>query len=161
MAGEPDRSSLSRRQTLKRGAALSGALLWATPTLQSLTMRPAFAQATPVPGAVEGPSFIAMNVMCPSGDFHIKLECNATCDWEEDPGRFPDCDEGPDPVFTPEGKKADGGALGFEFIGPDPVTGCVTVIVPLGCTVLDSAIKGGVNCPCSEGGTGLVFCPPC
>ncbi|MGH2746657.1 MAG: hypothetical protein ACRDKB_01865 [Actinomycetota bacterium] len=154
MAEKPGHGSLTRRQTLKRGAALGGALLWATPAVQSLTMKPAYAQVTPrVP--VEGPSFIAMNVVCLGDPFVIKLECNGTCAWEDDPGKFPSCD------FDPEGEKADGGAdLDFTFTGPDPVTGCVTVLVPSDCEVEESVIKGGNCCVAGDTGTGaLEFCP--
>lgn len=35
---------LTRRQALKRGAILGGALAWATPVVQVIGMRPAFAQ---------------------------------------------------------------------------------------------------------------------
>lgn len=155
MSEELDRSrGLSRRQTLKRGAALGGALLWATPAVQSLTMKPAFAQVTPRVDGVEGASFIAMNVVCLDGPFVIKLECNGTCAWEPDPGEFPDCD------FSPEGEKASGAAKGFTFTGPDPVTGCVTVLVPPTCRVKKSAIKGGDCCVAGAKGTGLLeFCP--
>ena len=49
---------ITRRQALKRGAILGGALAWATPVVQVVGMRPAFAQTvspgcqfelTPVP----------------------------------------------------------------------------------------------------------------
>lgn len=151
MSEEPDRRGLSRRQTLKRGAAMGGALLWATPAVQSLTMKPAYAQVTP---RVEGPSFIAMNVNCGGTLSVIKLECNGTCEFEEDPGKFPDCGD-----FSPVGDKADGDALGFTFTGPDPATECVTVFVPPNCTVVGSAIKDGTGCCPGPTGTGpLVFC---
>ena len=39
-----DQSGLSRRELLKRGAALGGALLWTTPLIQAIGMSPAFAQ---------------------------------------------------------------------------------------------------------------------
>lgn len=37
-------SGLSRREVLKRGAALGGSLIWAAPTVQAIGMSPAFAQ---------------------------------------------------------------------------------------------------------------------
>ena len=40
---------LTRRQTLKRGALLGGALAWATPVVQVIGMKPAFA-VTPSEG---------------------------------------------------------------------------------------------------------------
>lgn len=39
-------SGLTRRQLLKRGAALGGALVWTTPVVQVIGLNPAFAQAT-------------------------------------------------------------------------------------------------------------------
>lgn len=39
-------SGLTRRETLKRGAIFGGALVWATPVVQMVGMRPAFAQET-------------------------------------------------------------------------------------------------------------------
>ncbi len=40
-----DKDGLSRRDFLKRSAALGGALVWVTPVVQVVGMRPAFAQA--------------------------------------------------------------------------------------------------------------------
>ena len=45
-----NKDGLSRRDFLKRGAALGGALVWVTPVVQVVGMRPAFAQ-TVSPGA--------------------------------------------------------------------------------------------------------------
>ena len=46
-----NKDGLSRRDLLKRGAALGGALVWVTPIVQVVGMRPAFAQ-TVSPGGV-------------------------------------------------------------------------------------------------------------
>ena len=46
---EPDthtESGLTRREILKRGAVLGGALVWGTPVVQVIGMRPAMAQST-------------------------------------------------------------------------------------------------------------------
>lgn len=43
---ENQRSGLSRRDFLKRGAILGGAVVWATPIVQVVGMRPALAQTT-------------------------------------------------------------------------------------------------------------------
>ena len=43
---------LTRRETLKRGAKLGGAVLWMTPVVQAVGMRPAFAQRVS-PGACD------------------------------------------------------------------------------------------------------------
>jgi hypothetical protein len=148
---------ITRRETLKRGAALGGALIWSVPTVQSLTMTAASAQA-PSPGTNTGPdiSYIALNVICGGEEFFIKWEEDCDC-WEDDPRKAPSCEA----VFEPEGEKADGDDLGFVANGPHPATRCVEVVVPPGCTVLASAIKGGARCCEGDTGTGsLVFCPP-
>jgi hypothetical protein len=46
--GEPDEQivGITRRQALKRGAIFGGALAWATPVVQIIGMKPAFAQVT-------------------------------------------------------------------------------------------------------------------
>jgi hypothetical protein len=41
--------SITRRQALRRGTALGGAVLWATPVVQILGMSPALAQAASPP----------------------------------------------------------------------------------------------------------------
>ncbi len=43
---EQEKSGLSRRDFLKRGAALGGAVVWATPVVQMIGMHPALAQET-------------------------------------------------------------------------------------------------------------------
>jgi hypothetical protein len=49
---------ITRRQALKRGALLGGALAWATPVVQVIGMRPAFAQV-PSPTCT-----IRLSVLC-------------------------------------------------------------------------------------------------
>ena len=39
-------TGITRRELLKRGAVLGGALVWATPVVQTIGMRAAFAQST-------------------------------------------------------------------------------------------------------------------
>ena len=46
-----NKDGLSRRDFLKRGAALGGALVWVTPVVQVVGMRPAFAQTVSPGGA--------------------------------------------------------------------------------------------------------------
>lgn len=152
---------LTRREALKRVAAVGGTLAWAAPVVQTIRVSPAFAQgASPRP---DGPdiSFIGLNVECEDESqaavpYTIKFEgCEGTDCFESDPGKFPDC-----AFFTPTGEKTDGDSLGFEA-SFDPETRCVTITVPAGCTVQNSAIKGGQECCPGASGTGaLVFCPP-
>jgi len=162
MTERVDSKGLTRRETLRRGAALGGALLWSVPTVQSLTMTAAHAQASPVPNDGPDISYIALNVSCTEGpvttNWVIKYEgCQGPDCFEEDPGSFPKCGD----EFTPVGEKTDGDDLGFEVTGPHPVSRCVSITVPAGCTVTASAVKGGQLCCSGPSGTGvLVFCPP-
>jgi hypothetical protein len=154
--------TLSRREALKRVAVVGGTLAWATPVVQTISAGPAFAQY-PTPN---GPalSFIALNVTCNGTAFFIKYEtdpCKESAGldcFEDNPGGAPSCD-----FFTPTGIKVDGEDLGFSGTVPAPVTGDVTITVPLGCTVDQSAVKGGADtcCPGPTGGSGpLVFSDP-
>ena len=59
--GEP--VGLTRRQTLKRGALLGGALAWATPVVQVIGMKPAFA-TTPSEGTGGGFIVVLNNGKC-------------------------------------------------------------------------------------------------
>ncbi len=101
-----------------------------------------------------------MQVSCSEGmvamGYTIKYEgCeNGDC-FESEPGKFPNCDG-----FMVSGTKADGDDLGFTVTGPDG-SGCVTVHVPAGCTVLASVVKTGQCCEPGTAGSGsLSFCPP-
>ena len=150
-----------RREALKRVAAVGGTLVWAAPAVQTIRVGPAFAQGASPRQAGPDISFIGLNVVCEDDTlvtvpYTIKFEgCDGTDCFESDPGQFPDC-----PFFTPMGEKTDGDSLGFTA-SLDPNTRCVTINVPAGCTVLNSAVKGGQECCPGPAGTGtLVFCPP-
>jgi hypothetical protein len=155
---------VSRRDALKRGAILGGTLVWAAPVVQTIGMTKAYAADPSGPGNGEnGPSYIAMNITCggvgqSSTAYSIKYEgCTEPDDcFESDPGRTPGCTG----LFDFEGTATDGDNLGFLVAGPHPTTGCVTVRVPAGCTVLESVIKKGNECwPGPTGNGDLQFCP--
>jgi hypothetical protein len=132
-------------------------LIWSVPTVQTLAMTSARAQV-PSPGPGGGPdiSYIALNVICNGKSFFIKWEADEA-DFEAEPGAVPSCEN----VIAPTGKKKDGDALGFTADGPHPASRCVEIVVPAGCTVTASAVKGGQQCCPGDTGTGsLVFCPP-
>ncbi|MGH2572305.1 MAG: twin-arginine translocation signal domain-containing protein [Actinomycetota bacterium] len=158
---EKNEAGLSRRDALKRVAALGGTLAWAAPAVQTIRVSPAFAQEpSPRPDGHDI-SFIGLNVECEdeslvSVPYTIKFEgCEGTDCFESDPGKFPSCD-----FFAPAGEKTDGDGLGFTAV-LDPTTRCVTITVPADCEVINSAIKGGQDCCPGPSGTGdLVFCPP-
>jgi hypothetical protein len=154
---ETNREALSRRDALKRVAVVGGTLAWATPVVQTISAGPAFAQYP----TVEAPSFIALNVTCNGTAFFIKYQTDQCREsggldcFEDEPGQVPGCE------LIPTGMKADGEDLGFSGSVPDPTTGCVTITVPPGCTVDQSAVKKGQDCCPGTSGTGdLVFCAP-
>ncbi|MGH2787242.1 MAG: hypothetical protein ACRDJV_04950 [Actinomycetota bacterium] len=155
---------ITRRETLKRGAALGGALLWSVPVIQTLGMTHAHAAVPSGPTPGPDVSYIAMNVTCNGlmgpKQYFIKFEAecpingNIGC-FEDDPGNTPGC------VFTPTGEKKNGADLGFEVEGPHPVSRCYEVVVPASCIVNATVIKGGQRCCPGPMGTGdLVVCPP-
>lgn len=135
--GEEISQGITRRDLLRRGAVLGGAVVWATPVVQTLGMGRAFAQtASPVETRI---SFIAMNVQCGGTLRYVK--------WEEGEGW-----EGPDPgngnaqcKLPSIGEPTDGGQLGISvMIKPD---GCATVdFSGSGCTFVDGIVFGGGDC---------------
>lgn len=139
---------LTRRELLKRGAAVGGTLVWATPVVQSLGARPAW--------AVYGQdiSFICLNLLCNGAGVFVKVECNESgmCSIESGAEKCnPHCD------FEPVGGSGGGVTPG----GADPRTGCVTVTIPGNCQVTASVVKAGQRCCPGSTGTGNVeFCPP-
>ena len=153
---------ITRRDLLKKGAVLGGAVVWVTPIVQSVGMGRAFAQTTsPCTPPI---SYIAMNVTCPTGEFFIKWEGDEFMDFERYPGQTPGCEED----FTMNMVHVYGGipddkyplGLGFE-VDPQP-DGTHIITVPPGCTVDLVAVKGGQECDVfvpPSGGSFPVSCP--
>lgn len=145
-------TELTRRQVLKRGAAVGGTLLWATPVVQSLGARPAW--------AVYGQdiSFICLNLLCSGVGVFVKIQCNQSgqCSIERGATKcnVPQC-----PDFTPVGGSGDGVIPGDA----DP-RGCVTVTIPGDCEITASVVKAGQRCcppePPPTGPGNVEFCPP-
>ncbi len=65
---------ITRRDLLKKGAVLGGAVVWVTPIVQSVGMGRAFAQATSP--CMPPISYIAMNVTCGGIPYFIKWEAD-------------------------------------------------------------------------------------
>jgi hypothetical protein len=63
---------LTRREALKRGLKLTGAVMWATPVVQAVGMRPAFAQTVSQDPCLRTAAF--------------RAKSDGTDDWEDDPG---------------------------------------------------------------------------
>ena len=172
MPSSPNRG-ITRRDLLKKGAVLGGAVVWVTPIVQSVGMGRAFAQTTSP--CMPPISYIAMNVKCPDIDgepnglieYFIKWEGDEFMDFEggpnDEPGTTPGCS------FTMVGEPVYGGiaddlehplGLGFE-VDPQP-DGTHIITVGPGCTVEMVAVKGGQECDVfapPSGGSFPVSCP--
>lgn len=73
--------ALTRRQALKRGAILGGALAWATPVVQVVGMRPALAQTVSPTGCLIEVRVLFGTfevVLCLEGTLEL-CECIANC----------------------------------------------------------------------------------
>lgn len=143
-------AELTRREVLKRGAAVGGTLVWAAPVVQSLGVRPAW--------AVYGQdiSFVCLNLLCDGAAVFVKFQCTeqGVCTIERDATKCnPHCS------FTPV--DGDGNGDGVIPGNADPRTGCVIVTVPGNCQITASVVKAGQRCCPGPTGTGNVeFCPP-
>lgn len=128
----PDQSGLSRRDVIRRGAIVGGALVWTTPVVQSLA-GPAFAQAEPSRRVDEDCDEI----------FQFKLE-----------GPFTTFSSGQAPDCAPTGYDPNGTNFvsGPNIAGVIPNHGTISVVVtgqtatitiPADCTLLDGQAKAG------------------
>lgn len=132
----PDGVGLTRRETLKRGLKLTGAVLWVTPVVQTVGMSQALAQTTsPVP-CEETVSF--------------RAKSTGTSGWEASPGL------GAQPCIDCGGAPGVNGSLYFTISG-DENQAIVTLIEP-GCQITSIAAKGGTdrdgvppNTSCNDG----------
>ena len=132
---------ISRRDLLRKGAVLGGAVVWATPVVQTLSMGRAYAQ-TASPTGVKDISYIGIMLEgCPGDltDFFVKWEDGM---WEMYPGAVPSCVE---KDTLPDG--VDGQPLGF-VIKPmiANLPSCVELLIPgiyEGCDKITVWVKGG------------------
>lgn len=126
----PDQSGLSRRDVLRRGAVVGGALVWTTPLVQSLA-GPAFAQAVP--------------------SRRIDENCDEIFQFKMD-GTFTTFSNGAAPDCVPTGYNKDA----LNFVSPSGVIpnnhGTIrisvqgrtaTITIPSSCTLLDGQAKAG------------------
>ncbi len=74
MTEEVETTGLDRRQLLRRGAMVGGALVWATPVVQSLTPA-AYANGSPRGGG-GAPSFVMLVLLCDNTYSSVKIENN-------------------------------------------------------------------------------------
>lgn len=163
---------ISRRDLLRRGAVVGGALLWTTPMVQTLA-RPAFAaEGSPEPdGGGHAISYIAVVVSCAGTGTNYRAKFNtdpneATTGWEDEPG--PPNPNGkcyPPNYGNASGTlKMNGGGEGLVVsIDPsDPSKGSLTVplslaSIPCDVTEVRATAFGGGDCqhvgPVSGGST--------
>jgi hypothetical protein len=135
---EDTSQGISRRDLLRKGAVLGGAVVWVTPVVQTLGMGRAFAQtASPEPG--QDISYVGINVVCEGESYFVKWEDGGG--WEESPGSAPLCAE---KDSLPPG--VNGLDKGFSI---SPLNGsCVSLTVPesvADCTVT-VWVKSGQTC---------------
>lgn len=137
MSENATRQGLTRRELLKKGAALGGALVWAAPTVQIIGMQPAMAAH--------------VSDLCICVKFN---NCDDGGTWEvlgaENPGNCldssdaPGCDRGfqPDSSFRVVSKAGDCGLDEFciQFDGLD-----VTIYFPEYCSLIAVAEKRGAG----------------
>lgn len=112
--GENIEQGISRRELLRRGAVLGGAVVWTTPVVQTLGMGRAFAQ-TASPEGGKDISYVVVQWDCDGTKYHTKWDGG----WQA--GRTPDCElklQGSNPANIPAG-------FAVSTNGP-----CATITVP-------------------------------
>ncbi len=119
---------ISRRDLLRKGAVLGGAVVWATPVVQTLGMGRAYAQ-TASPTGDSDISYIGINVTnCDENDgiddFFVKWEEGEDPPWEMYPGAAPSCANKED--LAPG---VASGGMGF-VITPGSNPSCKNLFVP-------------------------------
>ncbi|HJQ91899.1 MAG TPA: hypothetical protein VJ950_09340 [Acidimicrobiia bacterium] len=77
---------ITRRDLLRRGAVLGGAVIWATPVVQTLGMGRAFAQTASPTG--KDISYMVISWTCGEDKLHTKLNKNGA----SEAGATPDCE---------------------------------------------------------------------
>lgn len=131
--GEEVSQGITRRDLLRRGAVLGGAVVWTTPVVQTLGMGRAFAStASPVETRI---SFIAMDVDCGGTVRFVKW--NEGTGWEASPG-----DNNPNCKLGTSGVSSNGETLGIKI--KIKSNGCAEVdLSASGCTFVKGVVFGG------------------
>lgn len=134
---ENESQGITRRDLLKRGAALGGAVVWATPVVQTLGMGRAFAQvpSPPEDNGGKGISYIGINAYnCATSDpYFAKYEVPGG--WEESPGNAPEC---ADKDSLPQGVNGMTHGISVILLSDS----CAQVTLTEACTY-DIWVKGG------------------
>jgi hypothetical protein len=128
--GEETSQGITRRDLLRRGAVLGGAVVWATPVVQTLGMGRAFAQtASPVEngGGGKDVSYAAISWECGGQLFKVK--------WEPDSG------------FSTKGALPDCGNIGGSYASSVPAGLAVQINTSNpACIVVDVPGEDAFNC---------------
>ena len=126
--GEESSQGITRRDLLRRGAVLGGAVVWTTPVVQTLGMGRAFAQtASPVDGGGKDVSYAVISWKC--GEETLKVK------WEPGTG------------FSTQGSLPDCGNVGGTFAASVPA-GLSVAVDPSNpsCILVDVPAEGAFNC---------------
>lgn len=150
------KGGVSRRDMLKRSAMLGGALVWATPVVQSLGGT-AYATTTgsPAPGCI---SFIALLLKCGDLYYGIKID-NAFCGSDL---QQVECNTSADHVGGPSGDKCDTYWANIVTGAGSPTLNCDTskvsisasngvISVSAGCSIVGWVLHDG-GCSSYPGG---------
>lgn len=143
--GEESSQGITRRDLLRRGAVLGGAVVWTTPVVQTLGMGRAFANtASPVDGGKDV-SYVVISWQCSGSTKKVKWDNGFALS-----GNLPDCgDVG--------GEYADSVPQGLNVMIDPSNKACIRVDVPeagaFGCDVsnVQAWIKAGSSNPNSAG----------
>ena len=151
MIAESQQQGISRRDLLKRGAALGGAVVWATPVVQTLGMGRAYAQSASPPDI----SYIALLISCDGGNPLWFVKWEEGSGWEDDPGAMQECSNA---LPVAGAVSVNGGNLGLDM--QDAGGGCYNLVLtgPSPCTsgeltVQVGVVKGGQECQAAGSGT--------
>ncbi len=126
---ETSTQGLTRRELLKRGAVIGGALAWATPAVQLIGMTPALANH------VSGSCFCVKNDPPGSSNFEALSDSSDECLDPLDEG----CNDLPPLPFDP---------AEFEVVDNG---GSFTIKIPANCNLLAVTIKCGGGAPGEDG----------
>jgi hypothetical protein len=175
VAGAPgDGAGLSRRDALRKGAVVGGAVLWAAPVVQGIGLSPASAQpASPRPGPdLKAISFIVFRFRCGTQNYAVKIDAPGTGD--EACGAIPGDNPGQGCGLEAQPGDVNGGDACSLFtlqpaLDAEGEVTMVTVVLGGGCTFLSGFSKCGspksTTTPCvpatsPTAGTGVFLgCP--
>ncbi|MDX1621292.1 MAG: hypothetical protein R3320_09895 [Nitriliruptorales bacterium] len=137
----PMERGISRRDVLRRGAIVGGALVWTAPTVQTLGMRAAFAADDDTTGSPRGTgqdiSYLAAVIQCPQDQYwKFKIDDDGTV---EHGGNLPCCPYPPN--WDIARRSFPPGMSSSDIDISDPK--CWLVQLPAGCTLVGVAMGGG------------------